>query len=55
MYYLVNYKGEVLAEDNSKERLEFMMRGMYTCEEIDTEELDIITEIELQEMDTIGE
>ena len=41
-YYIVNYKGEVLGEDDTRERAEQRMTLMFKQEEIEQEEIEVI-------------
>ena len=41
-YYIVNYKGEVLGEDDTRERAEQKMVLMFTQEEIEQDEIEVI-------------
>ena len=41
-YYIVNYKGEVLGEDDTREGAEQRMILMFTQEEIEQEEIEVI-------------
>ena len=43
-YYIVNVKGEVLGEDDTKERAEQRMVLMFTQEEIEENEIEVIEE-----------
>ena len=41
-YYIVNYKGEVLGEDATREGAEQKMALMFTQEEIKQDEIEVI-------------
>ena len=41
-YYIVNYKGEVLGEDDTREGAKQRMMLMFTQEEIEQEEIEVI-------------
>ena len=41
-YYIVNYKGEVLGEDDTRERAEQKMVLRFTQEEIEQDEIEVI-------------
>lgn len=41
-YYIVNCKGEVLGEASNREEAESKMRAMFTLEEIERDEIEVI-------------
>lgn len=43
-YYIVNYKGEVLGENDTRERAEQEMVLRFTQEEIEQDEIEVIGE-----------
>ena len=45
-YYIVNYKGEVLGEGDTREYTEMKMNLMFTEQEIKEQEIEVICEAE---------
>lgn len=43
-FYIVNYKGETLGEDSTLEGAEQKMRSMFTEEEIEENEVEIVSQ-----------
>lgn len=43
-YYIVNYKGEILGEADTKEQAESLMNLRFSANEIEDDEIEVIEE-----------